>query len=396
MADIEKQEEIHHSMYPERTYVSRSFSDIPWDADSRLKRFATKVVDCDGGHVCEVQRQELVIRQTPGGRQEIKAVFFEDDRTIQSLIFQRFTSKSNKLHKISFSFSGDEIQVIKSLLEVVSHARFGDSEKIRFSDEHLREMFQDDAELMQFLLRNKDRLKHFDAAVDMAEYWEFCERRRQLDVFQSLLEDPGYFSEREAEWNVRGVEAVWQRFFERNPWIFGLGLSPVYLSSLPELKLEQVVRGFSVAGAGKRADALMKTNGALSALCFIEIKTHLTPLMKISPYRPGTWSVSAEVSGAVAQCHVTVQAAMKELQTKLELNGRDGEPTGEEYFLYHPRSFLVVGKLEEFLTEHGASEARYRSFELFRRNLNSPEIVTFDELFERAKATVELSKRADF
>ena len=35
------------------------------------------------------------------------------------------------------------------------------------------------------------------------------------------------------------------------------------------------------------------------------------------------------------------------------------------------------------------NEEQYSSFELFRRSLNSPEIITFDELFERAKYIVE-------
>ncbi len=57
--------------------------------------------------------------------------------------------------------------------------------------------------------------------------------------------------------------------------------------------------------------------------------------------------------------------------------------------MYQPRSFLVIGSLSEFHTVHGVNEEKYSSFELFRRNLKSPEVVTFDELFERAKYIVE-------
>ncbi len=58
-----------------------------------------------------------------------------------------------------------------------------------------------------------------------------------------------------------------------------------------------------------------------------------------------------------------------------------GSPTGESVFLYQPRSFLVIGSLSEFHTVHGVNEEKYSSFELFRRDLKSPEVVTFDELF---------------
>jgi hypothetical protein len=165
------------------------------------------------------------------------------------------------------------------------------------------------------------------------------------------------------------------------------------MSSLRGENLETTVQGFSVKSEGKRADALMKTNGRLSALCFVEIKKHTTNLIETveKPYRSGVWRLSTEVTGAISQCHLTVQAAMDRFRTKLQLRDSHGAPTGEELFLYQPRTFLVVGSLDEFMTDHGPNETKYRSFELLRRSLTTPEIVTFDELLERARATVELN-----
>jgi hypothetical protein len=71
------------------------------------------------------------------------------------------------------------------------------------------------------------------------------------------------------------------------------------------------------------------------------------------------------------------------------VRGEDGAPTGETLFLYQPRSFLVIGSLAEFRAAHGINEEKYSSFELFRRNVAAPEIITFDELFERARFIVE-------
>ena len=59
-----------------------------------------------------------------------------------------------------------------------------------------------------------------------------------------------------------------------------------------------------------------------------------------------------------------------------------------------PKSFLVVGSLKEFVGEHGVNAERYRSFELFRRNTLSPEIITFDELYERARFIVHQHETA--
>jgi hypothetical protein len=38
--------------------------------------------------------------------------------------------------------------------------------------------------------------------------------------------------------------------------------------------------------------------------------------------------------------------------------------------------------------DHGVNQDQFRSFELFRRNTLSPEVITFDEIYERAKFIV--------
>lgn len=65
------------------------------------------------------------------------------------------------------------------------------------------------------------------------------------------------------------------------------------------------------------------------------------------------------------QCQVTVEQVIRRAIEKLEPTNEAGDPTGEEIFTYQPRSFLVVGSLEEFIGAEGGSEGPYRSFELF-------------------------------
>jgi hypothetical protein len=153
--------------------------------------------------------------------------------------------------------------------------------------------------------------------------------------------------------------------------------------------LEQLVTGSSIVGVGKRADALMKTRGILNSLCFVEIKRHDTCLLQANPYRPGVWSPSIELISGVAQVQTTVQEALENIGRKLVPVDANGNPTGETTFNVEPRSFLVVGLLGEFRTDAGINEYRFRAFELFRRNTRRPEILTFDELLQRAKFIVE-------
>jgi hypothetical protein len=74
---------------------------------------------------------------------------------------------------------------------------------------------------------------------------------------------------------------------------------------------------------------------------------------------------------------------------KLGVTDERGDPTGEEAYNWAPKSFLVIGSLAEFATTNGVNEERFRSFELFRRNTLSPEIITFDELYDRARFIVQ-------
>jgi len=134
----------------------------------------------------------------------------------------------------------------------------------------------------------------------------------------------------------------------------------------------------------------MKTRGLISSLCFVEIKTHKTPLIDHSKhYRPECWRTSGELAGSISQIQKTTQKAIQDIKTKLEIVNNEGLPTGENLFLYHPKSFLVVGSLSEFIEDSKTNEQKFSSFELYRRNVNNPEIITFDELYERAKYIVK-------
>lgn len=135
----------------------------------------------------------------------------------------------------------------------------------------------------------------------------------------------------------------------------------------------------------------MRTNAIASTLCFVEIKTHKTKLLGQAAYRAGCWPPSEQLSGAVAQVQGTVSYASESISGKLQLTDKEGFPTAEEAFNFSPKSFVVVGSLDEFVGDHGVNEAQLRSFELYRRNLHQPEVITFDELYARARHIVSAS-----
>lgn len=381
--------EIHQHKRTDKTYFSPR---IPI-ADGRTLRIASKVLDGEA-LVYAKEKGELVLRRTPRGRKEIVAKFLEDERHIGVLTIQSFNPETGSPHATSFSFVGDEIPRLLDFFETVRDFEFSGPEKVNITDDELRRLTMSRAQAAALVRDNQELFAEvMKSAMTKDDVVAFAYRRRQVEAFGRLLEDRSYFDEVKVKRACSGDEAVWQRFFERNEWIFGYGLSYLYVSGITPEKLEQVVKGYDMLSGGKRADAVMRTRGMVSALCFAEIKTHETDLLAAKPYRSGCWPPSTELVGAIAQVQGTVAAAMKHWETRCLPKDTEGNPTGEEVFNIKPRAFIVIGTLAQLQTEHGANEEKMRSFELFRNSIEGVEILTFDELYERSRFIVEAHAR---
>lgn len=384
----DRERDYFFSKVPGKTYVSSRFG------TGAAMRYASQVMETEGGARFEQIGEEIVLRATPKGRHEIKAAFLEDDRSIRSLTIQRFHANRGPDEKDYFTFVHGEIERLIEFLIGIKTMRLDGEEKRHLTADDLRHLILNQAGARALFRDNEDLLVEAATNADLKrDLVALGYRRAQLARFERLLGDRAFFDAERERLKV-GPEALWQSFFELNTWIFGYGLSFQFTTSLGDRALEQVVSGHSIGGPGKRVDALMKTQARINALCFVEIKRHDTPLLGASEYRPGCWSPSSELAGAVAQTQGTVQAAMDDLGRKLGPTSRTGDPTGEVIFNLDPRAFLVVGDLGQFDTPHGPNEGKFRSFELFRRNVRRPEILTFDELLHRARFIVEDDEHA--
>lgn len=207
-------------------------------------------------------------------------------------------------------------------------------------------------------------------------------RKKQLKKFENLLQS-------------ETIEACWQQFFEENQWIFGHGLNYIFNAPLEGERMEQITKGSDITGSGKRPDAFLASQGAINSVCLVEVKRNKTPLLKQvkNPYRSDCWQISDELAGAISQSQKTLQKTSDNLSTKFEQKSGNGDPTGKSLYLYQPKTYLLIGDLSEFRTEHGINEEKFSSFQLFRRNMHLPEIITFDELYERAKYIIENNEK---
>lgn len=369
-----------------KTYISPRLKDFS-DSDRKV-RIASKVIESPDSYAFSKINDEVVIRHKEDAKSYIKAKFFEDTRGIFVLNIQGYTVATDKPHNASFSFVGEEINKLREFIRNIQLVNLDSPSRINITDGDLNKIILSNSQAKKILHENQELFTEvLRSEITTEDIVAVGYRKKQLDVYERLLNDSQYFSELKEKKKTTN-EGLWQKYFEKNPWIFGYGLGYIFLSGLDNKKLEQIVRGHNVGTYGKRVDALMKTKGFISNLCFVEIKTHATDLLNSNPYRSGCWAPSKELAGAVSQVQVTVASAVENLSSKINLDDKFGNPTGEEIYNYQPKSYLVIGSMAEFSTENGVNKDKLRSFELLRKNTSNPEIITFDELYERARFIV--------
>ena len=374
---------------PSRTYVTKRITRKAQDGiTTRNIRGVSKVFDIEDFKEYIKEKKQVVLYKTPSERQEVKAWVDEDTRGF-SLSIQRFQVESGFPHKntcISFSKAG--LQRLFDFVESLGYLDFSTPHGKKLEDKDITdikriiEKYADDPEVTSLL-----------AAVSKTDIAAVAYRRNQLKIFQQLLDDREFFDQKKIEWSKARDEDVWQYFFQTNQWIFGYGLNYIFNSPVDESQIQQKVRGQDVSGGGKTVDALLKTRGFISSLVLVEIKTHETALVKElkTPYRREAWALSDEFNGGIVQSQRNIEETLRNtrLSPLLKMKDKSGDPTGEVLHSYQPKSYLVIGSLKEFVGEHGVNEEKFSSFELYRRSLNNPEVITFDELYERATHIVQ-------
>ena len=327
--------------------------------------------------------------ESPAGRVQIQARVVGDVGNVVEMRLQRVEGANGPNPKLSEAIRLDEAASARlidfcSLLSAVDP---NEPSGFRIDEAMIRQIAADPGRLEALYAEDPQALRALiEGDINATDVLALQARRATVETFGRMLEDEQYFTEVSG---TRSPEAVWQHFFEENPWLLGVGLSAHLFTSWDPERLERYVAGASVAGVGKESDAFMETAGAIRSLVYAEIKRHDDDLLARAEYRSGTWAVSAAVAGGVAQAHTTVRRAQEDIGRELERK-IEGFRTGEVAFNFAPRSYLVIGSLKSLTRNSSINDEQYRSFELFRRSIVSPEILTYDEVLARAKSFLQL------
>jgi len=323
----------------------------------------------------------MTLRMSPNKKQQVLTLVTQDDKKIKRLTFQKFVERKSGDYKSyeenSFTFRGEEFQRILQFLKSINFIDFSNLENFQIEDFssnqgnkaivdssakdviHFLESIKGE-ERNELLLKIKNNLSKKDIDILLG-------RKDALEIYKTHLQNN--------DWN----ELEWQIFFEKEDWIFGYGLDyrimkqydrEVNLSSVGTDNKEKVI-----------VDYLMTFTDFTVT---VEIKKPNTQIFNNSKNRSGSWTLHSTFIDAVTQvleqkAEWTILSQNKDLYNK----------SGSEKLFQRTRdskSILVIGNKFEFLNTNNIREREIKqdTFELFRRDSRNLEIITFDELFERA------------
>lgn len=326
----------------------------------------------------------LCLRLTGEKRKtQVTALVSQDDGGIRRVTLQTFQSRTGDWYRgyeeHSFTFRSGEFAKLVSFLESIrfidrsNEGRFdirdisvGHGSKIitDASDEALLARIKD--------LDHKQRerlLRGIQADLSQTEINLLLGRKQGLEEFERQLGADLW------------AEASWQHFFERQSWVFGYGLD------------YRIMRPFDremVVGAGGTDDRDRPTVDYLMNFTdysvLVEIKRPDTPIFQQRRSgRAGTWRFSNEFMDAISQVLEQKAEWLVQAQT-----GQNYDKSGNRRLTARtrdPKAILVIGRRRDIEGDGSARDAEVRrdTFELFRRDTRNLDIVTFDELLDRAR-----------
>ncbi len=207
-------------------------------------------------------------------------------------------------------------------------------------------------------------------------------RKRGLQIFNDLISNPNYWKIYASDNSIsaHSEEKVWQFFFEKNQWIFGYGLNYRYQEILQRevhLSNSELDGSNTVIGDYLLGDNFFTT--------FIELKKPSTPLFGSKSNRSNSWKLSNELIESFSQILEHKASGLIRLDSQQFIIG---EPIKQKAF--DSKVILIIGNWSDLEGSENTleKEIKKKTFELFRRDSRNVEILTYDELYERASFVV--------
>jgi hypothetical protein len=365
-----------------KAYITKVFTFNAWNTE-RVRQVRMVIEGNDKVHLGEIEGA-MCLRLTGDVRKtQVSALVTQDDKKIKRISLQTFKPRAGgwveAVEKDEFTFRTDEFE---RLLGFLSQIKFVDlSNEERFQIEDISTKAGPKAIIDASDRGLVDRIKGMTEAqrTSLIQTLQQSLTAEEINILLGRKQGLKQYEEhmRPSDWN----EAQWQDFFEREQWVFGYGLD--------YRVMRQFGREMTVGGGGSDNQNRPVIDFLMSFTDYtvlVEIKTPHTPIFATSRRgRAGTWEFSREFMSAVSQIIEQKAEWLSFAQT-----GEHYDKSGAEVLTARTRnakSILVIGSREEFSKAENSRNANVMrdTFELFRRESRSIDIVTFDELLERAR-----------
>jgi hypothetical protein len=365
-----------------KTYISKVFT-FNASSTERLRQVKMVIEGNDKVHLGEIEGV-MCLRLTGNVRKtQVSALVTQDDKGIKRLTLQTFKTHegdwTKAVEKEEFTFRTDEFNRLLSFLSQIKFIDLSNEENFHIEDISTKAGPKAiiDASDRGIVNRIRDMTD-----VQRSSLLRVLQQSLTPEEINILLGRKQGLAEYEEHMHLLDwSEARWQGFFDREQWVFGYGLD--------YRMMRQFDREMTVGGGGtdnKNKPVIDFLMSFTDYTVLVEIKTPDTPIFTASRRgRAGTWEFSREFMSAVSQIIEQKAEWLSFAQT-----GEHYNRAGTDVLKARTRnakSILVIGSRDEFSRSGNARDANIMrdTFELFRRENRSIDIVTFDELLERAR-----------
>lgn len=216
----------------------------------------------------------------------------------------------------------------------------------------------------------------------------FPQRRNTIHWFYAFLKDlhnnqgvKAFDSYRNKHTiNENGEEAIWHHFLKNNEWIIGLNVDIKFIRDL--ISKQRVGNADSKGKGNPEVDLL----GISYFTTLIELKTSRTEIFrkeKSSKSRANTWDFSNDFIEAYSQT-LSQRSVISDNKNIVDENEEIIDT--KKHRILDPKAILIIGNRNIEFPHIRKTEYDFKTdcFERIRRDSRNIEIITYDELFERA------------
>lgn len=224
-----------------------------------------------------------------------------------------------------------------------------------------------------------------DLSYNQLKTITFENRKKNLRAFYYLLKDLKNSRQKYREiYSIQqGEEHVWHHFLQNNDWILGLNADLRFITSFMD---EQKVGIENSQGSESPQVDLF---GISEFTTLVELKHSSANIFKVkkSKGRANTWDFTSDFIEGISQCLGQKNELEKSFESKTFVDSDDKRLAKDGIESIDPKSLLLLGnKKREFPINEldNTNFLKNKTLERFRRNNRNIDVITFDELFERA------------